>query len=631
MSDDGGMPPPPQPLPDLPGIPEPRDEAYPGLLTVAVDVTDVERRIFRVRQTIPLPPVAGDAAADPREILLLYPKWLPGFHAPQAPIELFAGLVVRANGEELVWKRHPVTVNAFHVDVPGGAQALDVEFQFLSPTEASQGRVTCTPDMVFMPWNAVLLYPAGHFARRITVAANVTLPAGWRLSCALDLAEQDGDRWSFAPAPLDVVVDSPVLAGRHLRRIALDEDVHLTLVADQPHQLEATPEQIAPHRGVVEQADRLFGARHFDRFEMLLAMSDEMTSAGVEHHQSFQAVTTGDYFTDWDASFVRRDTIAHEYVHSWNGKYRRGADSWSPCFEKPIRNSLMWVYEGLTQYWTHVLSARSGLWTADQALGAIAQTAARYDVRPGSRWRPTIDTTRDPIIAERNPLPWTSWQRSEDYYGEGGLIWLDVDTRIRELTGEARSLDDFARGFFGAGDPRLQTWTYEFDDVIDALDRVVGYDWAAFFREKLNRTHGGAPLDGIARGGYRIAYRDEPSGYQTGNEHAFGQIDYTHSLGLTLSPQGKLTDVLWEGTAFEAGLTLGMTITGVGDRVFDPDTLRRAVRAGRGGEPVRLTLTRGKALRVVEIACPEGPRFPHLERVEGAPARLDAILRAREE
>jgi predicted metalloprotease with PDZ domain len=266
------------------------------------------------------------------------------------------------------------------------------------------------------------------------------------------------------------------------------------------------------------------------------------------------------------------------------------------------------------------------MWSADQALGALAMTAARYDVRPGSSWRPTIDTTRDPIIAARAPLPWPSWQRSEDYYAEGALIWLDVDTRIRELTGETRSLDDFAHAFFGRDDGSWATSTYEFEEVVETLNAIVQFDWQGFFGEQLTQTHDRAPLAGIGRGGYRLVYRDGPSDYQKSYEAVFGSIDLTHSLGLTTSPDGKISDVLWDGPAFEAGLTIGTTIHAVDGREFSPEILGNAVAASRDG--VRLDIVQAKAARTVTIACSEGLRYPHLQAKSDAPGRLDEILRA---
>jgi predicted metalloprotease with PDZ domain len=610
----------PQPTAQPAPIPDPEDVPYCGTLRLAVDATDVNRRIYQARQIIPVP--------GPGPMMLLYPKWLPGFHAPQAPIELFAGLTLTANGPEIAWKRHQVTVNAFHLDVPDGVEEIEAAFQFLSPTDASQGRVIVTPELLALQWNTVVLYPAGHFARQIIVEASLTLPKDWQLACALEQQDRSGDTTRFKPVPLDVLVDSPVFAGRHFRRIPLDADnaVHLNLVADGPELLEATPQQIAAHKEVVVQCDRLFGARHFDRYEMLLALSDEMTSIGVEHHRSFDAVSIPEYFTDWDTTFARRDTVPHEYVHSWNGKHRKGADSWSPCFELPIRNSLMWVYEGQTQYWSRVLCGRSGLWTLEQALGALAQTAATFDVRPGSRWRPMIDTTRDPIIAARAPLPWTSWQRSEDYYSEGALIWLDVDTRLRERSGDTRSLDDFARAFFGQNDGEWRiTDTYEFDDVTRALDAIAPFDWAGFFHEQLEGKREGTQLDGIARGGYRLVYRETPSAFSVSSDTVFGTTTLSFSIGVTLDSDGALKDVLWDGPAFRAGLTVGSTLTAVNGVAYSADVLKQAVAATASGQPIELVVKSGKHVRSVALDYAGGLRYPHLERVDGTRARLDEI------
>ncbi|HEY0115060.1 MAG TPA: peptidase M61, partial [Allosphingosinicella sp.] len=542
----------PQPLPEPPGVPEPQDKPYCGTIRLEVDATDIHRRIYRAREWIPVP--------GPGPMMLIYPKWLPGFHAPQAPIELFSGLEIMADGEQLVWKRHPVTVNAFSIEVPAGVEEIEASFQFLSPTDPSQGRVIVTPDLLMLQWNSVLLYPALHFARRIQMEASLTLPQGWQWACALDAGSQEGDTIHFLPAPLDVLVDSPVLAGRHFQRVTLDDQVTLNIAADRPDLLPEGEEQIEGHLAVVRETDRLFGTRHFDRFEMLLAVSEDLTGVGIEHHRSFEAATIPGYFADWDTTFARRDTIPHEYVHSWNGKHRRGADSWQPCFEKPIRNSLMWVYEGQTEYWSRVLCARSGLWTAEQAKESLAITAATFSIRPGSRWRPLIDTTRDPIIAARSPLPWKTWQRSEDYYPEGALVWLDVDTLLRELSGDTSSLDDFARAFFGPDSNGPVTSTYKFKDVVEALQAIAPYDWVGLFERHLTERHEGAPLAGLKRGGYRLVFRDEPSSFAKSSKTVFGTTDHSFSIGISLDSDGEIKDVLWEGPAYDAGLTTGSSI-----------------------------------------------------------------------
>jgi predicted metalloprotease with PDZ domain len=521
-----------------------------------------------------------------------------------------------------------VTVNAFQVEVPEGATKLEVSFQFLSPTEEAHGRVLVTPDMLMLPWNTVVLYPAGHFARGIEIKAKLSLPDGWELASALKQESREGSIVTFKSVTLDLLVDSPVMAGRYLKAVDLDDagQVRLNIAADRPELITIEAEKIEPHRAVVAQCDKLFGARHFHRYEVLLALSEELTSAGIEHHQSCEAVSLPTYFTDWDHNFPRRDTFPHEFVHSWNGKHRRGADSWSPNFENPIGNSLMWVYEGQTQYWSQVLAARSGLWTPEQTLGALAQTAATYDLRPGSRWRPMIDTTRDPIIAARSPLPWRSWQRSEDYYSEGALVWLDVDTRLRELSGDSRSLDDFARSFFGADDGRSVTHTYEFEDVVDTLNGIAEFDWGAMFVHLITETRSGAPLAGIERGGYQLMFRTEPNAYTQGSADITGATDHSFSIGLTTDGTGKISDVLWDGPAFDLGIISGSSILAVNGRKFSLDILKQAIADTGSGQALRLTVESGRWIRELTFDYDGGLRFPHLERIDGTPARLDRIL-----
>nr|WP_269141330.1 peptidase M61 [Sphingomonas sp. IC-56] len=614
----------PQPVAEPGPVPQPEDVPYPGLIQLHVDARDTERGIFRVQETI--------AVQQAGPLTLLFPEWLPGYHAPQAPIELLAGLKIEADGQDLRWKRHPVKVHAFAVDVPEGVEAIDLSFQFLSPTDNAQGRVVMGAGLLMLQWNTVVLYPAGYFSRRIEVEASLTLPTDWQCACALQTSERQGDRISFHPAPLDVLVDSPVLAGRHFQRVTLDDrgQVHLNMAADRAELLAATPEKIAPHRALIEEADLLFGSRPFDSYEVLFALSDEIDSIGVEHHRSCEAVTIPGYFAEWEESFSRRDTIAHEYIHSWNGKHRRGADSWTPSFDRPIRNSLMWVYEGQTQYWDRVLCARSGLWTHDQALGALALTAATQEVRSGSRWRPMSDTTRDPIIAARGALPWPSWQRSEDYYGEGSLVWLDVDTRVRELSGERHSLDEFARAFFGRGDEGdWTTSTYTFEDVVAQLQALAPFDWRQFFLDKLEGKQEGAPLAGFERGGYRLVYRSKPSDYWANSEKVAGNLNLTFSVGLTVGNDGKLQDVLWEGPAFQAGLTNGATVLSVNGRDYSPEVLRDAVAETGKGSSLHLRVRIGKRERDVTIDYVDGHRYPHLEPATDGPRRLDDILRAK--
>jgi predicted metalloprotease with PDZ domain len=614
----------PGPQPDaLPApVPPPRDVAYPGTLKLEVDATDLDRRIFRVRETIPV------TGAGP--MTLLYPQWVPGGHTPRNPLHGVAGLTIRANGQPVAWMRDPVEVYAFHVTPPAGATSLEVEFQYLAPTASDQGSIVVTPEALRAQWITLALYPAGYFARRIPVDASIRLPDGWGYGTALETASAAGGMVRFKTTDFDTLTDSPLLAGRYFKQVELDTSgkspVRLDMVADSPEQLAATPEQIEKHRELVRQADKLYGARHFDHYDFLFALSDRLGGIGLEHHRSSEDGTQANYFTDWAKTAPNRNLLPHEYSHSWDGKFRRPADLWTPNLNVPMRDSLLWVYEGQDQYWGYVLGARSGLVTKQQTLDALAMTAATYSPgRPGRTWRSVEDTTNDPIIANRRPQAWTSWQRSEDYYSEGQLVWLDADTLIREQSGGKKSLDDFARSFFGIDDGSWTPVTYTFDDVVAALNKVWPYDWAGFLNARINAVSPKFPLDGLARGGYRLVFTETPTDFWKDNEGVRKTVDLTYSLGLTLNREANVTSVLWDGPAFKAGLTVGDRIIAVNGIAYDADRLKTAITAAKAGPPVSLIVKDGDHYRVVTVDYRGGLRYPRLERIEGTPDRLAAI------
>ena len=422
-------------------------------------------------------------------------------------------------------------------------------------------------------------------------------------------------------------------AGRNFKRVELSSSpvrVSLNLVADRPELLEMKPEAIEAHRNLVSQAYKLYGAHHYDHYDFLLSLSDQMGGIGLEHHRSSENGTTPTYFTEWEKNADTRDLLPHEFTHSWNGKFRRPADLWTPTFNVPMRDSLLWVYEGQTQYWGFVLAARSGMLTKQQALDAIAATAAAYDNRKGREWRPLQDTTNDPIAQNRRPIPWRSWQRAEDYYSEGELVWLDADTLIREMSKGQKSLDDFARAFFGVNDGSYEPLTYNFDEVVKTLNGVQPNDWAKFLRARLDAVGGEAPLDGIARGGYRLIYNDTPTDFFKASETRRRITDLTYSLGVVIGREARITDVLWEGPAFKAGMTVGTQIIAVNGLSFDADRLRTVVKDSRNSrEPIQFIVKNGERYRTIPFDYHGGLRYPHLERSGGGEARLDAILTAK--
>jgi predicted metalloprotease with PDZ domain len=548
---------------------------------------------------------------------------------------MLAGLKVSAGGKPLKWTRDKYDVYAFHLDVPAGVSSVDLDFQYLS---ARDGGYEMTDRMLDLEWNKVALYPAGHFSRGITFAPSVTLPRGWQFGSALETASRSGDTTTFRPVTFNTLVDSPIYAGQYFRRVDLTPaggaPVHLDVVADAPKYLQMTPEQVKVHRELVVQAIKLFGSHHYDHYDFLFSLSDQLGGNGLEHHQSSEDGLGADYFTAWADAAPGRDLLAHEYVHSWNGKFRRPADLWTPNFNVPMGDSLLWVYEGQTQYWGFVLTARSGMWSPEQFRDALAMVAANYDRnREGFRWRTLEDTTNDPTAAHRTGLPYRSWQMSEEYYSAGQMVWLAVDAKLRSLTHDGKSLDDFARSFFGIDNGSFVTRTYTFDDVVAALNGVAPFDWASFLRAHVD-TLDPPLLDGLKGSGWKLVYTDQPSAYEKQYDsrpqsprHLF---NFTWSIGLTMGDDGQINDVRWDGPAFKAGVSTGATIVAVNGKDYSKDVLKDAIASAKGGkEPIRLLLKFQGGYRTAAVDYHGGLQYPHLVRVEGTPDYLGRIIAPR--
>ena len=624
----------PTPLPLPPPIEQPRDVPYPAALQLRVDATDVQRHLFTVHERIP---VAGGAP-----LLLLYPQWIPGNHSPTGRVDFVAGLTIRSDNAPVAWTRDPVNVFAFHLRPPANATAIDIDFEFTSPIEPSQGRVVMTPDLLNLQWNQVVLYPAGYFARQITIEPTVQLPEGWQFATALERRERSpaplatattAKVVTFEPVSLETLLDSPIFAGRYAKTFELDSSkgvpVRLNVFADKPESIAPTREQLDAHRALVKQAYALFGSHHYRHYDFLFALTSQLGGIGLEHHESSEDSAVPGYFTDWLRRVDERNVLPHEFAHSWNGKFRRPADLWTPNFNLPMRGSLLWVYEGQTQYWGTVLQARSGLAAREQILDLLAETAAAFDHRVGREWRTLQDTTNDPVMALRRPQPWNTWMRREDYYAEGELIWLDADTLIRQLSHGRRSLDDFARAFFGIADGTVGPITYQFDDVVKALQDVQPYDWATFLGQRLDGHGPGAPLDGLARGGYRLIYRESPNDYEQTSDSLGGTVSLNYSLGLTTTGDGRVRAVLWDTPAFKAGIVPGEQITAIGSVAFSGAGLRAAVTAAKNAKPIELLVKHNDMFRTITLDYRGGLRYPYLERDPAKPALLDEILKPR--
>jgi len=607
--------------------PAAQDTPYPGTITLHVDASDTVQGIFRVRESIPVKPGA---------LTLLYPQWIPGDHSPTGPIAMMAGLRLSANGKPLAWKRDEFDVYAFRTEIPEGAASLDVEFQYLS-SRSDDASFEITDRMMDFMWTSMSMYPAGYYMRGINVSPSVTFPHGWQFGTALETASTSGDTVQFKPVNYENLVDSPIYAGRYFKRVDLAPGaavpVHLNIVADLPKQLEITPEALQAHRSLVEQANKLFGSHHYDHYDFLLSLSDQLSGNGTEHSQSSEnGVGTG-YFNDWSSNATGRDLLSHEYTHSWNGKFRRPADLWIPDLNQPMGDSLLWVYEGQTQFWGYVLSARSGLWSKQQFLDALAIDAAKYDRdRPGFSWRTMEDTTNDATAARRRGLPWRSWQMSEEYYSGGQMVWLEADAKLRSLTGGRKSMDDFAQAFFGVDNGSYVPKTYVFDDVVAALNGVAPYDWAGFLKARVASLD--PPLlDGLKASGWKLVYTDQKSDYEKqydknaqSSRHLY---NYAWSLGMTLN-KAVINDVLWDGPAFKAGVSTGATVVAVNGEEFSTEVLDDAIAAAKTGkDPIRLTLKYQGRLSDVRLDYHGGLQYPHLVRIDGSPDTLSQLIAPR--
>lgn len=615
----------PQAVPISPSVPDAVDAPYPGgTIGLEIDATDTVRGVYRVTQTVPVAP--GTA-----RLTLLFPRWLPGNHGPRGPLAELVDVQFFAGERRLSWQRDPVEVNAFHIELPSGTRNVTAKFLHTSPLQASEGRITMTQEMLNLQWEKMSLYPAGHYVRQIRVRPSVTLPQGWTAATALDGGTRAANKWSWGETNYEVLVDSPIFAGKYFKKFDLGQKVTLHVVADKPELLEARPEQIALHQNLVTEARLAFGANHFDHYEMLLALTDRMGGIGLEHHRSSENQLEPNAFVKWDDYEWDRNLLPHEYAHSWSGKFRRPARMWTPDYRQPMQGDLLWTYEGQDQFWGTVLAARSGLQSKDMVLGMLAAWAGNFATLPGRRWRSVEDTGFDPVFAARKPKPYASLSRGEDYYTEGALVWLEIDQTLRAGTGGRRSIDDFAKAFFGMRDGDWGQLPFETDEIVAKLNALHPYDWAGFIDTRINRPGQPAPLGGIEQGGYRLVWKEEPNPFDKGRYADAKLVSLTYSLGLTIDKDAKVTATQWDSPAFDAGVVTGAKILAVNGVGYDGDLLKKAVTAAKDGAPLELLFQRGDRFQTVKIAYKRGLRYPWLERAAPgtAPTGLDRLLMPR--
>ncbi|MDE3105891.1 MAG: M61 family metallopeptidase [Acidobacteriota bacterium] len=599
----------------------------PGQTTpiqITADLTDAPRRLMHAEVDLPV---------APGPLALTTPKWIPGNHRPTGPASNITGVVFTANGRTLPWRRDDTDLYQFHLVIPVGVTMLHAHLDCIVT-----GRVTQT--MAMLEWENLLLYPANQPVRQIAIQPSVVVPHGWGFGTALvplqhlDPEHPGTDRLHFAATTVEQLQDSPILVGRNLREIPLAQDVkpahYLDVAADLPEDLTLRPEFLAAVSNLVREAQAVFGSHHYTQYHFLLTLSDVAGREGLEHGQSSDNGVDEKSFADVDHQLRDATLLPHEFTHSWNGKYRRPDHLYQPDFATMQQGELLWVYEGLTQYLGEVLAARAGLDTAQQFRDRLALTAADLDYTPGRTWRSTDDTAIAASILRNGTPGWSNWRRGQDYYEEGILLWLDADTLIRQKTGGQRSLNDFLRLFLGrGGDTGAAILPYNRDEVIAALNQVLPYDWAAFFRERVDSITPHADLDGITRGGYTLVFTKTP----TATSRTLSAISPSHdlvlwySLGLELDSGGNLRDVRMFSAADQAGLAPGQRLVGVNGRVYSADALHMAIQsAQQTGAPIQLIVESDGFLSQVSVAYRDGERYPALERSSSTPALLDDIL-----
>jgi len=593
----------------------------PPKMTIAVDATEAPRKIFHAKLTIPV--TAGTNT-------LYYPEWIPGEHGPTGPIADLTGLKFSAGGKDLPWRRDPVEMYSILVDVPQGATSLDVSLDFLSPTEGMfSAGASATEKLTLVSWNTVLLYPKGWTSDQITVTPSMKIPAGWQYGTALE-GGSTGEMLQFAPVSLTTLIDSPVLTGQYFKKFDLGGDRKHTLnvAADSAAALDAKPETIQHFKNLVTETGVLYGARHYNHYDFLLTLSDHTAHFGLEHHQSSDDRIAENGITDADAMLSHGGLLPHEMTHSWNGKYRRPAGLATSDYQKPMIGDLLWVYEGMTQYWGTVLTARSGEYTQDQSRDEIANVAAYLDHWPGRTWRPLQDTATAAQILYGAAHAWQSWRRSVDYYDEMILVWLEADTIIRKQSNGAKSLDDFAKLFLGPPSSPPQVKPYTFEDVVSGLNQVVPYDWRTFLRTRLDQTGEHAPLVGIENSGWRLVYTDQEPEFLKARERDRKTTDEWYTVGAELNSKGRISDTV-KGMALEnAGIAPGMMVVAVNSKEYSPELLRAAIAAAKGtNDPIELLIQNGDYYKTYKVDYHDGLKYPHLVRDETKPDLLSDILR----
>jgi predicted metalloprotease with PDZ domain len=597
-----------------------------GPIRLLVDASQAPQKILHAHMEIPV-------SAGP--LTLYYPEWIPGEHMPDGPIIEVAGMKFSGGGKPIAWRRDLVEMFSIHLDVPAGVTTLVADFDFLlsGPASGFSAGASATASLDVLSWNQVLMYPKGLPAKDILFAASLRLPADWKFGTALPIAKQDGATTEFAAVPLTTLVDSPVISGRYYRAIQLtpgqNPSHEIDIAADSAAALAMTPETQLQLHNLVTEAYALFGARHYRNYHFLLTLSDDVAHFGLEHHESSDDRTAERSLIDEAERIEFASLLPHEYVHSWNGKFRRPAGLATPDYQVPMKDDLLWVYEGLTEYLGEVLTARSGLQTPEQWREDFAGLVAQYENRPGRDWRPLQDTADAAPFLYDATNDWSNWRRGTDFYEEGELLWLDVDETLRTITKDKKSIEDFCRAFHGGGNAQPELKTYTFEDVVATLNSVAPYDWAGFLRSRLDGMATKTPDEAIEKSGWKLVYNEQPNTVLEIQEELARHAGFSLTVGFSASDEGTVADVIHGGPAYIAGIGPGMKIVAVNGAQFSPDVMRDAIAAAKNTTaPIQLIVANGAQFRTFSVEYHGGLRYPHIERDDSRPDYLGEITHA---
>jgi predicted metalloprotease with PDZ domain len=595
--------------------------AQSGQISLTVDATLASEKIVRTRESIP---------AKPGPLTLYYPKWIPGEHGPDGPIGNLTGLKFTANGKTIPWQRDLLDNFTFHIEVPAGADHLDVAFDYLEPGSGgfATSAASATDKLLVIEWNQNVLYPAGPPASKIIFKPTLILPDGWKFGTPQHVQSQTGIEVSFEAVALDRLVDSPVITGQYYRAIDITppgEPIHheIDIVADSEAALDMSLEAQKGMTNLVAEAGKLFGARHYHEYHFLLTLSDHVAHFGLEHFECNDSRMPERVLLSPDAGLSLGGLLAHEYAHSWSGKFRRPAGLTTPDYEVPMKTDLLWDYEGFTEFAGPLLAARSGIWTPEEYRDNLANISASLGPgRPGRTWRPLLDTAVGQGLGFSRG--WTNWRRGTDYYDEGDLLWLEVATIIHQQSHGQKALEDFTHLFYGGPNNGPEVKTYTFDDIVHALNSVAPYDWVSFLDDRLTSTSPNPPLGGIENGGWKFLLNDVAP---RGQQRRGGPGD-RYSIGLQVGEDGNVGDSIVGGPAFNAGITSGMKIVGVNGRVYTHELLEDAIKAAKdSSRPITLLVVVDDYYKTCNVDYHGGSRYPHLIRDESKPDYLDDLAK----